>query len=173
MFYFATRLASDVVKRAPLALVVLLAVAVACSSDDDTSDAEENNPAVTTSSTINIPTTTTTTASPVTSSPTTSSVTTAPPTSTTSTTAAQVVFQVDVKEGVVTGPGRVSVVLDQMVALIVTADVEDEVHLNGYNVNADVGPDTAAFIEFQADVPGIFEVELEDASLLLMEIEVS
>lgn len=77
-----------------------------------------------------------------------------------------------VKAGEVTGPGTVTVRQGDRVHLSVTADVEDEVHVHGYDVMGDVGPETPAHVEFTASTPGVFEVELEDAGLLLVRIRV-
>lgn len=136
-----------------------------------------------------IPPTTTgdaTTAPPTTATPpstttaargadTTTTSTTAPTTTTTTTTEAPgpLTIEIDYRDGEVDGPDEVEVELAERVIIIVTGDVEDEVHLHGYNVFADVGPSSAAVIEFDANVPGIFEVELEDAGKLLVEIVVS
>jgi hypothetical protein len=48
------------------------------------------------------------------------------------------------------------------VVLIVTADVEDEVHLHGYDLAANVAPGNPARIRFTADSVGEFEIELEE-----------
>jgi len=55
----------------------------------------------------------------------------------------------------------------------VTADVVDEVHVHGYDLFADVAPGAPATINFVADIPGVWEVELEGAGALLVELEVS
>jgi cytoskeletal protein RodZ len=150
-----------------VATVVLLA---ACNGDDTTEPTTAPTttaaPAVTEATTP--PTTagaeTTTTASPTTTT-TTTTTTTEPP--------GPLTIEITVADGVVTGPGRAEVAIGRRVNILVTADVDDEVHLHGYDVKADVGPSKAALIEFDADIPGIFEVELEDAGLLLAELEVS
>jgi heme/copper-type cytochrome/quinol oxidase subunit 2 len=72
-----------------------------------------------------------------------------------------------------TAERRVKVPLDGKVRLEVTADRADEVHLHGYDRKVDVEPGTPAVLEFTADVPGVFEVELEEASLKLVELQVS
>jgi hypothetical protein len=56
---------------------------------------------------------------------------------------------------------------------VVRADVEDEVHLHGYDLSADVAPGQAARITFTADVAGEFEVELEELGIPLAELTVS
>jgi heme/copper-type cytochrome/quinol oxidase subunit 2 len=67
---------------------------------------------------------------------------------------------------------RVKVPLGAKVRLEVTADRADEVHLHGYDRKVDVEPGEPAVLEFTADVPGVFEVELEEASLKLVELQV-
>ena len=71
-----------------------------------------------------------------------------------------------------TAEQRVKVPLGTEVRLEVTADRADEVHLHGYDRKVDVEPGTPAVLEFQADTPGVFEVELEEASLKLVELQV-
>ena len=55
----------------------------------------------------------------------------------------------------------------------VRSDTTDHVHVHGYDLLADVGPGTRGRIRFVANVAGIFEVELEEAGLLLFRLEVS
>jgi len=81
-------------------------------------------------------------------------------------------FTFGVASGVVEGPDRIEVSRGDLVAIIVTSDQADEVHLHGYDVFAAVGPDTPARLEFLADIPGVFELELEGAHLVVSEIEV-
>jgi heme/copper-type cytochrome/quinol oxidase subunit 2 len=71
-----------------------------------------------------------------------------------------------------TAERRVKVPLDGKVRLEVTADRADEVHLHGYDRKVDLAPGTPAVLEFTADVPGVFEVELEEAGLKLVELQV-
>jgi heme/copper-type cytochrome/quinol oxidase subunit 2 len=71
------------------------------------------------------------------------------------------------------GPRTVDVPLGATVSLGVTSDVADEVHVHGYDITHDVAPDAPAELTFVADAEGVFEVELEDAGLLLAELEVS
>ncbi|MFL6192232.1 MAG: hypothetical protein ACJ75E_20775 [Actinomycetes bacterium] len=71
-----------------------------------------------------------------------------------------------------TAERRVKVSLGSEVRLEVTADRADEVHLHGYDRKVDIEPGTPAVLEFQADTPGVFEVELEEAALKLVELQV-
>ena len=58
------------------------------------------------------------------------------------------------------------------VEIVVDADVSDEIHLHGYDLSVDVAPGTPARLEFRATIPGRFEVELEERSRQIAEIEV-
>ncbi len=58
------------------------------------------------------------------------------------------------------------------VTVIVTSEVADEVHVHGYDVYADLTPGVPTEFTFTADIPGIFEVELEGSHELLFELEV-
>ena len=80
---------------------------------------------------------------------------------------------IEVRVEGVPATGRVEIGVGVEVRLIVTADVDDEVHVHGYEVTADVSPASPATIEFVADIPGIFEVELESSRHLLVELQVS
>jgi hypothetical protein len=60
----------------------------------------------------------------------------------------------------------------ETVVLRVVADVADHVHLHGYDRMADVGPGKPGQIRFTADIPGVFEVELEDRRQKLLDLEV-
>jgi len=84
------------------------------------------------------------------------------------------VVAVTVTDGEVTGDtGRVEVPLGGTVRLTVTSDVADEVHVHGVDLYADVAPGQASTVEFVADQPGVFEVELHDAGTVLTRLQVS
>jgi maltose-binding protein MalE len=132
---------------AATAFVAVLVLA-GCGSDGD-------DPATTTS------TTTTTTSSSTGSS------------DTTATTVDGTVVEVSVADGGVAGGAEhVEVDVGEALTIRVTSDVEDEVHVHGYDLLADVGPGSPAEISFTADIPGVFEVELEGAGLELIELQV-
>jgi hypothetical protein len=59
------------------------------------------------------------------------------------------------------------------VVLIVRSDVSDHMHLHGYDLLADVAPGQPGRIRFDADVPGRFDLELEDRAVLIAELRVS
>ncbi|HEX9643510.1 MAG TPA: hypothetical protein VGC11_05885 [Acidimicrobiia bacterium] len=82
-------------------------------------------------------------------------------------------FELTVAGGVVAGaPDDPTVAVGDTVLIVVTADVSDEVHVHGYDLIGEVSPGEPAQIEFTADIPGIFEVELEAARLPLLELRV-
>jgi hypothetical protein len=105
--------------------------------------------------------------------------TTTPPVSITTTTVAPTTttpgpatYVFTVVTGSVEGPEQIEAAVGEEIVIVVSADVTDEVHLHGYDVFADVAPDTPARLEVVADIPGIFEMELEGARLVLSELEV-
>ena len=71
-----------------------------------------------------------------------------------------------------TASRRVRVDRGEKVRIQVEADRNEEVHLHGYDLSSDVAPGKPAIIDFTADAPGVFEVELEQARLKLFELQV-
>jgi hypothetical protein len=71
-----------------------------------------------------------------------------------------------------TASRRVRVDLGEKVRIQVQADRSEEVHVHGYDLKADVAPGRPAVLDFTADVPGVFEVELEQSELKLFELQV-
>lgn len=67
---------------------------------------------------------------------------------------------------------RFSVPVGSEVTVKVASDVEEDLHLHGYDIHADVGPGLPGEVTFTAEVPGLFEVELEGAKLFLFELAV-
>jgi hypothetical protein len=63
--------------------------------------------------------------------------------------------------------------LDSDVTLTVTADVDDEVHVHGYDKKTDITAGVPGSVTFKADIPGEFEVELENAHLKIVELKVA
>lgn len=80
---------------------------------------------------------------------------------------------VDYRDGEVTGDaGRVEIPLGAEVTLTVTSDVADEVHLHGYDESVPVQPGQPATLRFTADIPGVFEFELEQTGARLGALQV-
>lgn len=87
--------------------------------------------------------------------------------------AASVQVAVEVKDGEVRGDvQRVDVPVGGTVDLRVTSDVGDTVHVHGYDLEKHVDAGQPASVAFTADIPGQFEVELEDRGLKVAEITV-
>lgn len=61
--------------------------------------------------------------------------------------------------------------LGAKVHLVVHADVSDEVHVHTYDKKAEISSG-AATLDFTADIPGIFEVELKGKGVLLLNLQV-
>jgi hypothetical protein len=74
---------------------------------------------------------------------------------------------------VVGGLVRANIQQGAQVVLIVRADVEDEVHLHGYDLFANVAPGQVGRIRFRADDPGEFEAELESLGIPVAELTVN
>jgi len=91
---------------------------------------------------------------------------------TSSSSAAGQTIQVSYAGGTITGGGRVPVKEGTSVTLEVTSDVADEVHVHGYDLMQDVTPDAPATITFDATIPGVFEVELEELGRQLLTLQV-
>jgi hypothetical protein len=76
--------------------------------------------------------------------------------------------------GEVTGDiGRVDVPLGTRVRLTVTSDVVDQIHVHGFDLYEDLSPGQSSQVEFLADRPGIFEIELHDARRVLTRLQIS
>ena len=81
---------------------------------------------------------------------------------------------VDVVDGdPVGGVQRVQVDVGSVVALMVTSDIAEEVHVHGYDILRAVSDGHPAHFAFNADIPGVFEVEFEGSGRLLLQLQVS
>lgn len=122
---------------------------------------------VTTTAPTTLPTTPTTTSSTTTTAPTTTSPTT---------TAAPVpgtVIELVVTDGELEdGARRERARLGEEVTVRVSGDSADHVHIHGYDLFLHL-EDGAGELSFTADIPGVFEIELEEAGILLVRLEVS
>jgi hypothetical protein len=82
-------------------------------------------------------------------------------------------IEVSVTGGQVSGDaGRVPVPAGEHVILVVTSDAADELHVHGYDLTAELTPGAPATVEFDATIPGVFEVELHDAGTVLLGLQV-
>jgi hypothetical protein len=94
------------------------------------------------------------------------------------------VIQIDVVEGEATinalvaggnptSEGTIQVDVDTPVQVQVTSDQPDRVNVHGYNLVAEVGPGVPGTLDFVADTPGLFLIELEDSHLPLFRLNVA
>ena len=87
---------------------------------------------------------------------------------------ADVTLVAQVIGGEVTGvENRTQVPLGSIVAITVSSDTDDEIHLHGYDILDDVPASDVGLIIFTADTPGRFELELEQAGTFITELEIS
>ncbi len=98
--------------------------------------------------------------------------TTAAPTTSTRAAASGVDIDVVVTDEGMDGEDRYDVPLGEEVRIRVTSTFADEVHVHSYDLFAELEPDVPGRITFVADVPGVFEVELENAGVPLFELVV-
>lgn len=68
--------------------------------------------------------------------------------------------------------GRVRVPLGTPMVISVSSDVADEIHVHGYDRMVKMPAGGTASVAFIANMPGIFEVELENAKLPLLQLQV-
>lgn len=69
-------------------------------------------------------------------------------------------------------PRRIEVAKDSRVRLLVTSDVDDAVHVHGYDVEEDLEAGRTTTVEFEVDQAGVFEVETHESELELLQLEV-
>ena len=80
---------------------------------------------------------------------------------------------------VVAGPvpaqqdGRLSVRVGESVTLVLNSKIDDELHVHGYDLTADLRAGQTTELTFDATIPGVFEVELHDAGSVLLSLQVS
>ncbi len=149
-------------------LVVPVLLLAACGDGSVASTAATVAP----SSTASPTTTTTTVPSPVDSAPATTTTVSEPSTTTEAVSVGKVIEVIVDGSGIVTGGGRVSVELGDEITLSVTSEVADEVHVHGFDLYLDLEPGITGHLTFAADVPGVFEIELERSRVVLVDLEV-
>ena len=82
-------------------------------------------------------------------------------------------INVKVRGGKVSGDtGRITVPVGAPVVLSVSSDVADEIHVHGYDRKANIPAGATASVVFTANTPGVFEVELENSKLQLLQLQV-
>jgi len=68
---------------------------------------------------------------------------------------------------------RIDAAVGDTVEIRIMSDVVEEVHVHGYDIVRDVVAGETTEMRFEADVPGIWEVELEQAGTPLFVLVVS
>ena len=82
-------------------------------------------------------------------------------------------IEIEVEGGKIKGgEATIDVKQGDRVKFTVKADKADHVHVHGYDVLRDVTPGQAASFDFKADIPGVFEVELEESHLQIARLRV-
>jgi hypothetical protein len=82
-------------------------------------------------------------------------------------------LEFEISGGVADPPlSRVTVERGSTVRIVVASDAPDEIHLHGYDHQADVGPGEEGVIEFMADESGLFELETHHSGLVLLQLAV-
>jgi heme/copper-type cytochrome/quinol oxidase subunit 2 len=80
---------------------------------------------------------------------------------------------VSVKDGKVSPKThRVKVAVGSSVRILVSSDVDDEVHVHGYDIEREISAGQSVTIDFTADQTGVFEVETHESGLLLLQLQV-
>ncbi|MCY3911331.1 MAG: hypothetical protein OXF99_07435 [bacterium] len=72
----------------------------------------------------------------------------------------------------VDGVQRYRIDARDVVTIIVTGDTTDELHIHGYDLVVPFAPGQPGSITFEANIPGIFEVETHHHGDLVMELQV-
>ncbi|NUW40104.1 hypothetical protein [Nonomuraea rhodomycinica] len=81
--------------------------------------------------------------------------------------------EITVRAGRVSPPsGWLEARRGQTVAITVTSDVADELHVHGYDRTAELRPGQAVTVRFRADMTGVFEVETHESGLVLTQVAV-
>jgi len=85
----------------------------------------------------------------------------------------ETVFELVLAQGkLVSGPAVLRVRQGEKLAVRVSSDTVDEVHLHGYDLHARISPEAAAVLQFTADRTGRFGLELHKAHRELGALEV-
>lgn len=83
-------------------------------------------------------------------------------------------IDVSYAQGQVTGTtGREEVSLGEPVLLRIASDVPEQVHVHGYDLERNVPAGSTVEVPLQADIPGVFEVELHESGRVLFQLRVA
>jgi heme/copper-type cytochrome/quinol oxidase subunit 2 len=83
------------------------------------------------------------------------------------------VIEVRIADGAVqTDADRVEVAAGQSVRVVVTSDVDDELHVHGVDETVDLVAGETTTLDVIVDEPGVFDVETHEGGLLLFQLVV-
>ena len=83
------------------------------------------------------------------------------------------VISVTLVDGRIEGERRYEVSFGDTVEVRVTSDVAEEVHLHGYDLLLQLEPGAEVILEFEANLPGVWEAELHPSHRELFQLQVS
>lgn len=69
-------------------------------------------------------------------------------------------------------PSQVDLAVGETLRLVVTSDRDSEIHAHGFEVDAPVPAGQPTTVELTGTAPGVYEVELHDPDLLLLQVAV-
>jgi hypothetical protein len=82
-------------------------------------------------------------------------------------------IEVQIADGTVrTGAETVEVSSGEAIRIVVTSDVDDELHVHGVDETAVIVADEPTSLELVFDEPGVYEVETHHGGLLLFQLQV-
>ena len=71
-------------------------------------------------------------------------------------------------------PKEIQVESGERIEFVVQSDAPDEIHVHGYELTEQVGPDDPARFSFPADIEGIYEVEAHNiGDVVIAELRVT
>jgi len=74
---------------------------------------------------------------------------------------------------VVGGEIDIDVTEGDQIKFKVKSDVDEEIHVHGYDISADVAAGGTAVLDFKADITGIFEAEMEGSGIPIAKIQIN
>ncbi len=87
---------------------------------------------------------------------------------------ADVTITISVDEGGATGGvHQAEASVGDLVEIVIDATIDEELHVHTYDHTAELVAGHTAVLRFEADIPGVFEIELEGLGVLVIELTVS
>jgi plastocyanin len=73
----------------------------------------------------------------------------------------------------VSGPATIELRVGDTVKFTIISDADDELHIHGYDKTIPLKSGEFATVEFKADIPGKFEIELHETGALVTTLQVN